>query len=156
MWMERSLIGMSAWQGLEKDFSYLCQELEKVQKNSAVIWLMQSPFLLPTPWCGWSTSHLPAFLFSPLRTPEQLPLLPLDYSRGDSYPKRLFSCFLGSDISWWDVLWDEKPQCLFWGEPDRREWWLWYWIQRVLAIKCQQGWAVPYLHKLRACRLKGF
>lgn len=36
MWMEKSLIGMPAWQGVEKDFSYLCQELgESKEKFSS-------------------------------------------------------------------------------------------------------------------------
>lgn len=35
MWMEKSLIGTLTWQGLEKDLSYLCQELgeRKIQSS---------------------------------------------------------------------------------------------------------------------------
>lgn len=62
---------------------------EKVQKNPEVTF-SRSPFFLLTPPCGWSSSHLTVFLFSPLQTPEQLPLLPLTHDRGDQLSQRLY------------------------------------------------------------------
>lgn len=58
MWMEKSLIGMSAWQGLEKDFSYQCQELgESTEKFSSH--MAHAEPLSPSPSLVW------LILFSP-------------------------------------------------------------------------------------------